>query len=689
MMKEKRLKYFFFTGSAFLLFVMLFLSRNAGISCDEVLHYQHSVSVCNYFTSHGQDQSALDTPVSHLKYYGQSYDNIATIISNFLGIDNIYGFRHIMSSLAGWLTIFVTALFAVWLSGYSTGILVLFLFAVSPTFMGHAQNNLKDIPFALGYILSVFFTLKIFFSEKEPSFCNTLLLIAGIAFAMSIRTAGMLLICYLFLFFLIILTRNYIRDGEPDFRGNGKRLIFIILIACAAYFMSILLWPFALQSPFKNVIESYRLMAHFPDTYRQIFEGKFEWSDFMPWYYLPKSMVITIPVIVLTGVFIPLIFIKRIIRSGKALVYGIIFFTILFPVLFTIIIKPNIYSSWRQFLFLYPGIILIAATGFNFVFDLINRRIYKLIIIAVLFFLSIHPVSFMYRNRSYYYLYYNQLVKGLNGAYGNYETDYYYLSQTEASEWLIRYLSDKNITTPLKVKATFPVQWQFRNHPLIETSYFRFEERSQSDWDYAIVTNRYIPIFKLKNNLWPPENAIHVIYAEEVPICAVLERKTKTDYYGYRALEEGKTGEAVKYFDATVKINDKDEMIFYNFARALYDCGQKEKADSVLKNGLELNPDFEPILMYLGNIAKVQKRMDDAVQYYCKLINVNRKYFEAYVESAELLAETDLQRARELLRTCLTINPKYKPAIIGLADSYRKSDPDVAEKYDELAETIK
>jgi len=93
--------------------------------------------------------------------------------------------------------------------------------------------------------------------------------------------------------------------------------------------------------------------------------------------------------------------------------------------------------------------------------------------------------------------------------------------------------------------------------------------------------------------------------------------------------------------------------------------------------------------MYLGNIAKVQKRMDDAVQYYCKLINVNRKYFEAYVESAELLAETDLQRARELLRTCLTINPKYKPAIIGLADSYRKSDPDVAEKYDELAETIK
>ena len=44
-----------------------------------------------------------------------------------------------------------------------------------------------------------------------------------------------------------------------------------------------------------------RLWLIIPGTFRQIFEGKVEWSDFMPWYYLPKSMVITIPVIVLSG----------------------------------------------------------------------------------------------------------------------------------------------------------------------------------------------------------------------------------------------------------------------------------------------------------------------------------------------------------------------------------------------------
>ena len=62
---------------------MLLLSKNAGISCDEVLHYDHSVAVYNYFATHGEDQSALNTPVTNLKYYGQSYDNIVTILAKW------------------------------------------------------------------------------------------------------------------------------------------------------------------------------------------------------------------------------------------------------------------------------------------------------------------------------------------------------------------------------------------------------------------------------------------------------------------------------------------------------------------------------------------------------------------------------------------------------------------------------
>ena len=173
--------------------------------------------------------------------------------------------------------------------------------------------------------------------------------------------------------------------------------------------------------------------------------------------------------------------------------------------------------------------------------------------IVLLVVLSIHPLKFMILNPPYYYLYYNQLVGGLKGAYANYETDYYYVSQTEASKWLIDYLKGKKLEVPVKVKATYSVQWLFRNHPEIETSYFRYEERSQSDWDYAIVANRYISPFQLRNKIWPPENAIHIIYADKVPVCAVLERKSKDDYYGYNALNEGRSKDAIKFFEKVFK----------------------------------------------------------------------------------------------------------------------------------------
>lgn len=683
MMNEKRLKYIFYIASALLLILMLFLSKNAGISCDEVLHYDHSVSVYNYFATHGEDQSALNTPVTNLKYYGQSYDDITTFIIKWFGIDDVYSFRHLVSSVAGWLAVFITGLFAIWLTGYRTGILVLILYAVSPTFLGHSQNNLKDIPFALAYISAIFFMLK-FLKKGKENHLNLILLIISISFSISIRAGGLILICYLFLFLLLYYFYIYFRENKIDISQFRTKFLMICGISVISWFLSILLWPYALQAPIKNMIESYKVMAHFPSTFRQIFEGKVQWSDQMPWYYLPKSMMITIPVVVLTGLALFVAFFRLKRDTDSAFRYGIILFTILFPLLFVVYEKSNVYSSWRQFLFLYPGIILVSSTGYYYCFEFFRSKYLKWGWIIFIVVLSIHPIKFMAKNPQFYYLYYNQFTGGLKGAYGNYETDYYFVSQTTASEWLIDYLNRTDLGK-VKVKATYSVKWQFRKHPEIETSYFRFEERSMSDWDFAIITNRYISPFKLKNKIWPPDDALHIVYADGVPVCAVIKRKTKDDYYGYVALDEGKNEQAVAYFENAVKNDDRDEMIFYNFGAALYNTGKYQKADSILKKGLELNPDFEPILMYLGNIARTQNKNDEAIGYYEKVIRADIKYFEAYVELSRLLTDKNVENARKLLMKCLSMNAKYKPAIIALADTYRKSNPDIAKKYDELA----
>ncbi len=688
-MKSEGIKYIFWISSAVLLILMLFTAKDAGINCDEVLHYNHSQSVYNYFATSGADNSALNTPVTNLKYYGQSYDNIVTVLINWFGIEDAYSFRHIMSTLVGWLTILITALFAIWLAGYGPGIIVLLLFAVSPTFIGHTQNNLKDIPFALSYIAGIYFLVRYLYSDSRWGYTDIILFTLSMAFGVSIRAGGLILICYAFFFLFVFYFIHYLKNNTADYQEIVRKFLFLVIAGMLAWMISILLWPFALQSPIINVIESYKVMAHFPDTFRQIFEGRNEWSDLMPWYYLTKSMAITIPFIVLAGLVLFVIFSPSIFKNGKGLSIGLLLFTIFFPVVFVLYEKSNLYSSWRQFLFLYPGIVIIAAIGFNSVFRKFSRKYITVLAILMFAILAIHPLKFMIRNHPYYYLYYNQFVGGLKGAYSNYETDYYYVTQTEASDWLIDYLDKNGIKDTVKVKATYSVNWMFRNHPNVQSSYFRFEERSLSDWDYAIVVNRYIPVFQMKNDLWPPKNAIHTIYADGVPVCAVIKRESKEDFLGYVALNEGRNEEAVKYFTKVFESDVQDEMIFYNFAAALYNSGDFIKADSILKKGLEINPDFEPILMYLGNIARYREKDDEAIMYYERVIKANKKYFEAYVGLSELLSRRDLQRARGLLRECLNLDPGYKPAISALADTYRETNPEIAKKYDELANTIK
>ena len=688
-MNNNHLKYIFYSIAGLLLLFMLKGGVDAGISGDEYLHYNQSVYVYDYFASLGKDTTALNTPVTHLKYYGQSFDNLTTILARWFNIDDLFLFRHLSNSVAGWLTVVVTACFAVWLSGYATGIIVILLFALSPTFLGHSQNNLKDIPFALSYISAIFFAQRFLFSVNKNNSWNCLLLTASIAFSISIRPGGLLLICYLFFVISIYYIYKYLYNNQFDSHMFRRKLRQAFIISIAAWFLSLLLWPYAQLNPLLNVWKSYLVMTQFPTTLMQLFEGKMEWSDFMPWYYLPKYMAITIPLIVFAGVAAFIGCSKKIINKTNLLKYGFIIFSVLFPVVFVIYEKSNLYGSWRHFLFIYPPLILLAATGFSFLINYLKNKYLVAATLLVILSSAIHPVRFMIRNHPYYYLYYNQLVGGVNGIYGKYETDYYYHTIRGGSEWLSAYLRKNNQEKNVKIATNFSVSWYFRDRPDIRTFYCQYDERSQADWDYMIVANSYIPVNQLKDKIWPPRNAIHVIYADDVPVCAVLKRETKLDLNGYEALKKGDTSNALRLFNEASKINTQDELIFFNFAHALLKEGKIDSARLVLQTALKIHPGYEPVLMYLGNIAVKQKHPDEAARYYETLIGYNRKYFESYVGLSKLLMDTDVDKARGLLKTCLKINPRYKPAILSLADSYRKSDPGIAARYDELLNSIK
>ena len=688
-MKRDARKVLFWVILAIMLPAMLLISRDAGISGDEEVHLKQSEKVYQYFASFGANKDALNTPKTHLKYYGQSLDNLATFLIHWFKINDVFGFRHLLCSFAGWLTILVSALFAVYLSGYTAGIMVLFLFAVSPTFLGHAQNNLKDIPFALAYISSVFFIVRVVMAKYKPPPFHYFLLIIAIGFAISIRAGGLLLLAYLVFFFIVHNSYIIYIEGQSTLKNIRSRLLVIIFVAVLAYFSGLLLWPYALQNPFIHPWKSYEVMVRFPTTIRQIFEGRVYWSDFLPWYYLPKIMLITIPLIVFAGIACFMLLIKKIISSGQIILFGFLLFTIIFPPFFALVHDANLYGAWRHFLFIYPAIVILAALGYSHLFQMAGKLMTRGVIYAGIIALALHPLKFMITNHPYYYLYYNQLVGGIDGAYGNYETDYYYHSMREGATWLSNYLHINQPLKQVKVGANFSVDWLLRNDPEIQTVYFAWDDRIQNDWDYAIIANSYIHPFQLKNKTWPPKNTIHVIYADKVPVCAILKRETKEDYNGMMAMRENKVQDAIRCFEKALKVDPQNEVILYNYAEALRKNGQSDSAFSVLNLVMKIHNQYEPALKLLGKLTLGKGDTVNASCYFDALIQANNKYFSAYVSRAELFTEKETESARKLLKDCLRINSGYKPAIVALANSYRKSNPDIARKYDMKANSIK
>ena len=667
----------FYFLSVVLFFIIPMLSLDAGISGDEKVHYDQSLKVYNYYKSFGKDKSALDTPKSHLKYYGQSFDNITTIIIKWFNINDIYQFRHIANSLAGWLTIFIAGLLAIFLGGYRVGFLTLLLLFISPRFIGHSWNNLKDIPFALGYIASLYFIFRFLRILRKPDLKTICLLIVSLAFATSIRIGGILLIFYFLLFLaLYMASKNLSNSYQLEKKQLNRLIVLVPGIILAAYLGGLLLWPFGLESPVKNPWISYKAMAEFPTTLRQIFEGRVYWSDQFPWYYLLKYMLISIPTVVIAGLILFFAFSMKIMSDNKWIYIFFLIIAILFPLAFIILKGSNVYGAWRHVIFIYPPMVILSALGLNYVLETYKKRLFQLLFFIILVVLSINPIKFILKNHPYEYLYFNEITGGLKGAYAKYETDYYFHSIREASEWLISYVDENKLDDKkLIIAMNFPESWFFRNRDeQISIQFINYYYRANFDWDFAIIANEYLNPYQLKQGIWPPDNTIHSIQVEGIPVCAIIKRKTKDDYLGFVELSNENYKQANTLIRKSLEESGNNEAALINLAETYIKSENYDSAKINLNKCLKIYPDYEVALNQLAMIAQKEGDFKESEKLFIKNISNNNKYFPSYIGLAELYFETNQpESAIKYLRTCLKINPRYKPALIMLGNYYKQS----------------
>jgi TPR repeat protein len=129
----------------------------------------------------------------------------------------------------------------------------------------------------------------------------------------------------------------------------------------------------------------------------------------------------------------------------------------------------------------------------------------------------------------------------------------------------------------------------FRNDTIkFQTAFVRWSEKGEFDWDYAIFCNTGIYPSYLLNGGFPPQNTVHQIKVDGVPICIVLKRNSKEDLYGTIAKNNNDLELALSHYKKALEQDSINETALLNSGQIyLYKAQEEdslylERADSAL-----------------------------------------------------------------------------------------------------------
>jgi len=542
--------------------LMTIMSFSYGISGDEVDMNEYGKAIFKYFTSFGANTTVFNMPKEYnrdgvIQYYGGLFDFICAIVNKISPFAE-YTTRHILNAWAGFIAMFFAAKISIRIFNRQAGVLCVWLMFLSPFFLGHAMNNPKDVPFATAYIAAVYCIILLFDHLPKPPIKYYIWAILSIGFTINVRVGGILLIPYLIVFAaLTFFFKKFIQKEDVALKNWIKP---ILIVAILGYLLGSLFWPFALKDPINNPLTALHEMSNFKVSLAQLFEGSKMSSDELPTNYLIKSFIITNPYVVLIGLVLMAVYLFVLFKNKNAAILYFVLFTGLFPLAYIIYTKANVYHAWRHVLFIFPSLAVMSAGGWAMFSEYLAKRKLKYGM-AIAGLLMLEPAYFIVTTFPNTITYFNGFAGGVDGAYGNYEMDYYYNSIKQCTDWFRKYELPKYKATDtiiLASNAVHIVHQYLGDIKNLKLDYVRFPQRNQKKWDYTIFHIALIRDDEIRAGIWLPPSTLFKATSKGHPLSAVIKRPSYDDLKGFDAIQKNQADSALYYFNQYLKADPEN-----------------------------------------------------------------------------------------------------------------------------------
>lgn len=649
------------------LVIMSLLSFSYGISGDEQDMAEYGKKALDFYTSMGRDTGAFKMALDKdkvFRYYGAWFDvtaAVATKVSPFWEYDT----RHLLNAWVGWLAMLFTGLLAGRLAGWRAGVIGFLLLFFSPSFFGHSMNNPKDIPFAMGMIMSLYMFVRLVQEMPNISRKTVFLAMLGIGLAIGSRVGGLMLFGYLGLFFLV----DWLRRWQDV--SIAKYFIYGAVVAVGGFMIGMLFFPFGLQSPIKHTLATLAQVSKFPVAIKEIYGGNLVVSADLPLTYLPKMIFMTTPLVVWGAILAAVACLPAILRRVDwALWFGVLF-AFVFPLAYIIYTDANVYGGWRHVLFVYPPLVAFGAVGLEVAFRLASKKVaaYRGLWAGFGLLLAL-PAYWTVTSHPHQYVYYNETVGGVNGAYGRYELDYYFNAMRPTVDWFNKHVLDSlkpGDTVVVATNASKQLDFYYKDDKRVKIVYTNYYNRNMIAWDYGVFSAKGVNPHHIQQGTFPHAGTIYTEKVGNAVLGFCIRRPSTLDMEAFELNKQNRFYETIEKATQYINAVDSNDAAVHNYlANAYLQTAQLDKAEVEARKVLALHPNHTGGLGVLGQTYMNRNDFANAVATFRQLLDEDRNTFWAhyFIALNYYNAHQNCDLAIAHFDTCIALKRDFKDAYI-------------------------
>ncbi len=433
-----------------LVILAIWTFQDYAISNDEGVQHRYGELILAYYKSGFTDQSLFK--LDNLYLYGGLFDILGLGLSYVIPVDQ-YELRHLLCALIGIGGIGAAAATARLIASPRAAFFTIVALALCGSWYGAMYNHTKGIPLAAFMAGAMYFLIRASRDLPTPRMRDVIGFGIMTGAALGTKSLSLLLVGYFGIAILMSVPRPVAGHWQERARFVMRSALWFIPALVIAYVIMVAAWPWAGLSPL-NPVRGLISFGEFHYHIRTILFGKvYEMAD-VPRAYVPTYIAIRLPLLTLGGTLLALALVMLPERVGgfsgiRRRELGLVAFAAIFPVACQVVTEGPAFDGCRHFLFVFPAIAVLAGVGLSASIGALTRlhRGTMIVWLAIVTTGYTWTAGKLYHLHPYEYLYYNQLVGGLEGASRRFVTDYWVNIMPEAVEELHEFLDSTEPAT--------------------------------------------------------------------------------------------------------------------------------------------------------------------------------------------------------------------------------------------------